>query len=50
MMAAKNIGTLELNIKVKFSVWDAIKIRIAGKHYAKLIDEIVKRIQGESNE
>ena len=30
-------GTIEINLKVKFSLWDAIKLRIAGK------DNIIKK-------
>ena len=38
---AKNICHVVMNIKVKLSLWDAIKLRIAG---AKHIHEIVKKM------
>jgi len=35
------IGSLTVKLKFKLSLWDAIKIRIAGKRYA---EEIIKKI------
>jgi hypothetical protein len=42
MKMAMQVGTLTLNLNFKISLWQAIKLRIAGKGLAKrLVDEFV---------
>lgn len=39
--------TVELNMKVRFSLWSAFKLRLAGKNAEPVIQEIVRAMRTE---
>jgi hypothetical protein len=47
MKLSDDLEVLKLKVKVKFSItlWEAIKLRIAGKAYNVIADEVIKRLQ-----
>lgn len=43
-MSSVNVLTITVRIKPIMTLWEAVKLRIAGRNYTPILEEILKKI------
>lgn len=50
MPVSKNDLIVKVKIDLEFSLWTAIKIRIAGKNFAEYVEKVIKESQKQNEQ